>query len=73
MCHVDRDPLSNEGDEEDVELLIHKENFDRDFEEWQVFSWLAPPSSVNILDLDNIGKRVVGLDIGLSTESIIES
>lgn len=57
MCHVVRGPFPNEGDEEDVEPLIHEENVDQYFEESQVSSWLVPPSCVNILDLGNLGRR----------------
>lgn len=62
MWHVDRGPFPNEGDEEDVEPLIHEENVDRDFEEWKVFLQLVPPSCVSISDLDNLGRREFDVD-----------
>jgi len=60
--NVDQCPFPNELDEEHVEPLIGDENVDQDFEEWQLFSRLVPPSCVNILDLDNVGRRDFNVD-----------
>ena len=57
--HVDRNPSIDENieDGEHCDFANQEMNLEDYFQEWQLFSHLIPPNSVNVSELHTLGRR----------------